>query len=238
MMLYTLRSGEMSGQANMALDSTLLDTVVQLSDPVLVVRTYRWARPTLSLGLHQPERDLASLLARYEVLQPDVVRRPTGGRAILHGEDIAFSFTTNLPELLKQSVSDSFCALIQHIKATLLSLDVNVESSPECNSRAYTRSPVCFETQTPSDLVLADGRKIAGSAQCRRAGGMLQHGSVFLTPPPDKTTYEAFSSTLFDIVCNVYQQAPIDLGPYLNESGGIDDKAWTTAGSQRVPASA
>lgn len=212
----------------MALDEALLCEVMTQTEPVFIVRTYRWVCPTLSLGVHQPEKDISGLLERYG--KPDIVRRPTGGRAILHGEDISFAFITNQPELLKLSVNASYCELIQHIKAALIQMNINVADSCEESSHAYTRSAVCFETLTPSDLTLTDGRKIVGSAQCRRAGGMLQHGSIFADLP-----YEAFSSTLFEIVAKHYQCTPQD---YLSESGGIVASAETTNGSQRLPASA
>jgi len=182
--LWGLASGPQAGVYNMALDELLLEHLRTLDSPTLVIRTYTWQQPTLSLGVHQPGRDLPLLRERHPIPRWDWVRRPTGGRAIAHGEDIAFSFVTNDPALLRLSLTDSYCHFTLFLKTALTQLGIALLESCEDNTRAYTRSSLCFETHTPSDLLDAQGHKIAGSAQLRRSSGILQHGSAFVKAHP------------------------------------------------------
>jgi lipoate-protein ligase A len=111
MELYRIDSGFQSGVFNMALDEALLEFVRRDLVPRLIVRTYGWEVPTLSLGVNQAVRDIQFLMDFYGKPSPvqAVVRRPTGGRAILHGEDISYSFITNDPAVLKLNLNDSYC---------------------------------------------------------------------------------------------------------------------------------
>src|SRR5262245_14270496 len=90
--IYCLESGLLGGQENMDLDVFLLHKVCQSQNPILIVRTYGWREPTISLGIHQSADDVAAVCSTnansssFSSSLP-VVKRPTGGRAILHGED-------------------------------------------------------------------------------------------------------------------------------------------------------
>lgn len=251
--IFQLESGVQSGVYNMALDECLLEWVRQkesAATPILIVRTYEWDQPTMSLGVNQRERDLNRIWQGFIPTMPAFVRRPTGGRAILHGEDIAFSFITNDPALLNCPLKDSYCVLTKFVKETLIELGVRVADSCESNSRAYTLSSACFETQTPSDLVDTEGRKLCGSAQLRRAGGLLQHGSAFINPY--QIAPQQFTQVLFRAVAQYYGQPeapsfrPDDefqeqldrlKKAYSKESTEILDRASTTEGSHLDPAS-
>jgi lipoate-protein ligase A len=195
-MLLTLDSEVQSGIWNMALDDLLLDWVRHCNETVWIVRTYRWTEPTVSLGVNQSDKDLQDLIIGYKALgyhQLSWVRRPTGGRAILHAQDVSYSIITNDPLLTKRSVHQSYVMLTSLIRKTMESLGLDIRLSGEKNQRAYTRSPLCFNTETESDIVNDRGEKIAGSAQCRRLGGLLQHGAVFI---PEALQSE-FSTRLF-----------------------------------------
>jgi lipoate-protein ligase A len=123
-----------------------------------------------------------------------------------------------------------------------------VALSSEAGGKDYLRSPVCFETHTPSDLLASDGQKLAGSAQLRRAGGVLQHGAAFLQPY--QVQAKDFSQALFDTVAAHYSTTPeayplqaiqsllaqLEAG-YLKTSGEILASASTTNGSHLEPAS-
>lgn len=196
-----------TGTENMALDEALLEAVRTEKAPVLLVRTYQWAEPTLSLGVNQPIRDAEVLLRRYaERMEaiPVIVRRPTGGRAILHGEDVSYAFITNAPGLLRQNVRTAYCLLTKLVRETLQRLSISTRFGEVSNERDYARSPVCFETRTSADLLTEDGRKLLGSAQLRRFGGLLQHGSVFLAPYA--VSARDFSQALFAEVAEVTGQ--------------------------------
>ncbi len=236
--LIVLDSGSQSGAYNMGLDEQLLEWArskppesQKRSDPpvVLIVRTYQWEKPTLSLGANQPEKDLPALLKLYQPRHSasalEVVRRPTGGRAILHGEDVSFSFVTNIPFVLKLSLAQSYSLLTDWVQQTLSQCGLEVYSGVTQSEREYLRSAICFETHTPSDLVeKRSGMKVVGSAQLRREGGILQHGAAFLKPfgiQPD-----SFSQALFSTVQKVLAENDLLLnGESGNGKGGYEQ--WT-----------
>ncbi len=255
--VFYIDSGPQTGTFNMALDEVLLDYVRQQTfeklGPLFIVRTYAWTEPTVSLGLHQPQKDYPTLWQHYHTHPPQPkawVKRPTGGRAILHGKDSAFSFITNAPELLRPPLKESYCILTRFIKTALQALEIPLQTSCEPSEKAYTRSANCFETQTPSDLVSPDGKKRVGSSQLRRSGGLLQHGSAFLDDYP--VTHNDFSSALFSAVAHHYGQPTLEPFPDLSvlkvpleQAVSRYDKVSTeivaslsiTSGSHLIPAS-
>ena len=253
MRAFSLESGLQSGIYNMALDEALLEFVRSEPEPTLIVRTYRWDEPTLSLGVNQQVRDIRFLLDFYGKENPvnAVVRRPTGGRAILHGEDISYSFITNDSTVLKQSLKGSYAIYAGIVQQALGSLALNAQFTDTASGRDYLRSPVCFETHTPSDLLGPDGKKLSGSAQLRRAGGLLQHGAAFLAPYG--VSEAVFASALrtaaaesLHMLVEPYPAYKLDtLKPalseleaaYCKESVGILASASITTGSHLEPAS-
>ena len=119
-----------NGHSQMALDEALLEWVRMHPLPTLVTRVYTWSQPTLSLGVHQSDRSGREALLQYPPLRPgQLVRRPTGGRAILHGDDVSFAFATNAPEILKLSLNDSYCLLMGWVHEALDALAVPLESA-------------------------------------------------------------------------------------------------------------
>ncbi len=179
-----LRAG---GGAQMALDDGLLDEA-----EAVVARRYTWAPPALSLGKFQK-------LERIPGLPFEVVRRPTGGRAVLHGEAFEWSFAVVFPQgalgedhrggvdtaLPYDLVSRSFAAAFGEMGVVL---DAGRETP-------YQRSALCFATALRHDL-FARGEKVAAIAQARRGGRVLVHGSVLERRPPDELTQVA--ETLLD----------------------------------------
>ncbi len=253
-LIYQLSSGAETGAFNMAVDEILLEHLRGLSQPALIVRTYEWCVPTLSYGVNQPEGEVFKLLERYGYGTGnlmDLVRRPTGGRAILHGEDLSFSFVTNMPELCRLPLKKSYAFLMAFVRTAFESLGVVLDDSKnaESSERAYTLSPICFETKTPSDLLDAQGKKVAGCSQLRRDGGILQHGAAFILPY--ELQAEHLTQALFKAVASHYGEAYLpsfdleELVEPLNqrfrelrsESAGILAKASTTTGSHFTPAS-
>lgn len=144
---------------------------------LLWVRCYTWTPATWSIGKLQKE---SSLLTQLTQGHP-VVRRPTGGRAIFHDNDISFMFATNHPDLLRLSVKQSYCVFLDWLKQTLVALQVPLSST--CSeSSAYQVSELCFDTHLPSELLSENGDKLCGMAQARQKGALLQHGAAFLAP--------------------------------------------------------
>ena len=167
------------GGAQMALDDGLLGEAEEV-----VARRYLWAPPAISLGKFQK-------LDAVPGLPFDVVRRPSGGRAVMHGEDFEWSFAVVFPpgalgvgtqarastSLPYELVSRAFAAAFEELG---VSLDQG-RASP------YLRSPLCFATNLRYDLA-ARGEKLVAIAQARRDGHVLVHGSVLERRPPFELT--------------------------------------------------
>jgi len=149
-----------------------LGKVSQSGRPTL--RFYRWSPPTLSLGYFQKLEDVADAraLARRGL---GWTRRMTGGGAILH--DIELTYSLTLPSAhpwLKGSVDDSYRAITQPLLDVLKARGVAADFRGECQSR---KAANCFAGAACADLTLA-GQKVFGSAQRRREGATLTHGSL------------------------------------------------------------
>jgi len=161
------------GARNMAVDEALLEeTAAGRSLPTL--RLYAWEPPTLSLGFAQPAADCDHEALRR--LGWGLVRRPTGGRAILHTDELTYSITA--PEshpLMRGGVLESYRRLSLGLLAGLRLLGVAVQAETAQRTRA-AGNPVCFEIPSQYEIS-AGGRKLIGSAQARRMGGVLQHGA-------------------------------------------------------------
>lgn len=170
-----LRNGPAPGAWNMALDEAILEHVQQgTSAPTL--RLYAWAPPCLSLGLAQPYADVDE--ERLHALGWDVVRRLTGGRAILHTDELTYSAIGPSTEpRLAGSVLESYSRLADALAAGLRALGLAIEMSEHKAPAESRANPVCFEVPSPYEITV-DGRKLVGSAQARRRQNLLQHGSV------------------------------------------------------------
>lgn len=163
----------------MSVDEAILESVMNRESPP-TLRLYRWDPPALSLGYAQPAAD-----ADLEVLQArgwDLVRRPTGGRAILHTDELTYALIAPADN---RHVAGGVLASYQHLShglrraLQLIGLDVDVRSG-ESVSAIERSNPVCFEVPSAYELMVA-GKKVIGSAQLRRRGGVLQHGTFPLT---------------------------------------------------------
>src|SRR5437773_4636109 len=168
------------GAWNMAVDEVLLDGVAVGSAPP-TLRFYSWTPACLSLGYFQPFSVVDVDGCRG--LGIDIVRRPTGGRAILHDRELTYSVA--LPASLlghDAGILPSYRRLSLALQAGLqrLGLDVSLAPQSEAPTRAVHR-PACFERPSAHDILLRR-RNVVGSAQVRRAGALLQHGSIVLEP--------------------------------------------------------
>lgn len=155
----------------MAADEALVGEVAGGALPA--VRLYRWRRPALSLGRFQPDADVdAGACAERGV---EIVRRPTGGRALLHGGDLTYAAVFPAPPGAAGSVDAVYRWVAAGMVTGLARLGVRVEVA----HHEGEASAACFASLRGSDL-RAGGRKLVGSAQVRRDGVILQHGSVLL----------------------------------------------------------
>jgi lipoyl(octanoyl) transferase len=162
------------GALNMAVDEVLVEAAAaEALAPTL--RLYAWEPPTLSLGYAQPaaDCDFASL-AR---LGWGLVRRPTGGRAILHTDELTYSVVAGESHPLMQGgVLESYRRLSRGLLAGLRLLGVDASADAGRTARS-AGNPVCFEVPSQYEISCG-GKKLVGSAQSRRLGCVLQHGAL------------------------------------------------------------
>ena len=166
---------EGTGETQMAIDSWLLDQHVKGLQPS-ILRFYTWSAPTISLGYHQRQfpshwKDLS-----WQGQKVELVRRPTGGRAVLHQGDLTYALITSATK--GESRRATYERLCQFLIDGWQRLDVSLQFGTA--GRGYIKNPNCFGTATAADLVTASGYKLIGSAQVYRNGCVLQHGSIRL----------------------------------------------------------
>lgn len=159
----------------MAIDRWLLEQHQSGHPPTL--RFYTWSPPAISLGYHQHKYPEHWQHLVWQGQKVDLVRRPTGGRAVLHQGDLTYAVVTSGLIGTRVQVYEKICSfLIQGWRSLNLQLHYGTAG------RGYIHNPNCFGTATGADLVLPDGTKLIGSAQLRRGGAILQHGSIRLQP--------------------------------------------------------
>ncbi|MDX2243473.1 MAG: biotin/lipoate A/B protein ligase family protein [Leptolyngbyaceae cyanobacterium bins.302] len=167
------------GSFQMALDSWLFEQHVQGQHPP-TLRFYTWEPVAISLGYHQRQFPEHWHTLAWEGVVLDLVRRPTGGRAVLHQGDLTYAVITSGLSAHRQQAYQQLCEfLIQGWRS------LGIELFYGAAGRGYIHNPNCFGTATAADLVLANGFKFIGSAQLRRGDVVLQHGSMRLNQSPE-----------------------------------------------------
>ncbi|WNQ09687.1 biotin/lipoate A/B protein ligase family protein [Paenibacillus aurantius] len=186
-----IRSGKASPAYNMALDEAILTAHSEGAAPP-TVRFYGWEPAGLSIGYFQK----FSEVDREEVRRRGIgfVRRATGGRAVLHDRELTYSIIVSekYPGL-PSGVTDAYRVLSEGLLQGFRNLDldakmVNLATEEEKTKYASAGSAACFDSPSWYELVV-EGRKVAGSAQTRQKGVVLQHGSILL----DLDVQELFS---------------------------------------------
>jgi len=166
------------GAWNMAVDEAILETVGR-GDSLPTLRLYAWEPACLSLGYAQPLADID--ISRLRARGWELVRRPTGGRAILHTDEITYSVIAPLNEpRVAGTVLESYRRLAGALVEALHLLGLSTEIQEHTGTCTKTPNPVCFEVPSTSEITIG-GKKLVGSAQARRKEGILQHGSLPLT---------------------------------------------------------
>lgn len=179
-----IKSPPARGAWNMAVDESILESTIRSAVPP-TVRLYAWEPPCFSLGYAQPFSDVS--LSHLRILNWDIVRRPTGGRAILHTDELTYSVigSQNDPRL-SGDVLETYRNISLALLNALVILGVPAVQQPSRAPAGISRplmnpghklNPVCFEV--PSDYeITCQNRKLIGSAQARRKRCLLQHGSL------------------------------------------------------------
>ncbi|HKI54609.1 MAG TPA: lipoate--protein ligase family protein [Anaerolineales bacterium] len=166
------------GAWNMALDESILEHIGR-GESIPTLRLYAWEPACLSLGHAQPFADVDT--ARLRDHGWEVVRRATGGRAILHTDELTYSVIAPSDEpTVVGSILESYNRLAQALLLAVKSLELPVEMKEGKANNGTTPNPVCFEVPSTYEITV-DGKKLIGSAQARKKEGVLQHGSLPLT---------------------------------------------------------
>lgn len=165
-----------SGAWNMAMDEALLESAGRAGQGGCL-RFYLWERPTLSLGYFQKHEDRA----RHEPSRTcPVVRRTTGGGAIVHDRELTYSFTCQVSHQVRSNSLALYDAFHTTLVDELANLGIDALLCPETLQWGDQAEPfLCFERRSRGDVLIGDA-KIAGSAQRRHKKALLQHGSVLL----------------------------------------------------------
>jgi lipoate-protein ligase A len=174
-----LRHGPARGAWNMAVDETLWQGIQVRSAACL--RLYRWSEPTVSLGYFQKHSDRNMHLPS---LSCAVVRRLTGGGAILHDAELTYSIVLPGTHPLAVHRDELYRAVHSSLIEALQRLGVSARLCDAADKTATDREPfLCFQRRSPGDVLLGRA-KICGSAQRRRKGAVLQHGSLLWRASP------------------------------------------------------
>lgn len=165
-----------NGPWNMAVDEALLESISSHDQPP-TLRLYDWQPYTLSLGHAQPVGDIDR-----KALQDrgwDLVRRPTGGRAILHADELTYSVTAPIENpILRGNVIESYRRISTALVEALRLIGLCADSKPKNTEEIHlSKDPVCFQFPSDYEITYHD-KKVVGSAQARKKGGILQHGSI------------------------------------------------------------
>ncbi len=164
-----------AGAWNMALDEAIVEAVAAGESPP-TLRFYQWEPACLSLGKRQPLDDVD--FARCRAAGVDVVRRATGGFAILHTDELTYSIAVKPDDpRAGGAILDAYRKLSQGLLAGLRLLDVPARMNPVVPGGVHNASAACFEVPSAYEIVAGE-RKLIGSAQTRSGGRVLQHGSL------------------------------------------------------------
>lgn len=162
------------GAENMRIDEELFDEAITSSCKEPVLRLYGWKRPTLTIGRNQSCDGIDEEFCREKNIQ--IIRRITGGRAVLHDSELTYCFVVPVDFL-----RDGSCVIKSYreiSEALVLGFsEMGVEVSFIDNKKVSVKNPYCMAISSGADLSVC-GRKFIGSAQCRKRGYILQHGSI------------------------------------------------------------
>jgi lipoate---protein ligase len=170
---------EAPGNIQMALDLWLFNQhCLGLHPPTL--RFYTWSPAAISLGYHQSKFPDFWRQLIWNNQPIDLVRRPSGGRAVLHQGDLTYAVIASGFAASRAEAYREICEfLIEGWRSLSISLQYGL------TKRGYIHNPNCFGTATAADLITLSGNKLIGSAQLRRGSAILQHGSMRLNPDPE-----------------------------------------------------
>lgn len=183
-------SGACDAFYNMALDEAV-SVFVRGGQCPPTLRFYSWDRPSLSIGCFQKTGGIDRDYLREKDIP--LVRRPTGGRAILHAEELTYSFSSKTEGAFQAGILETYKKISSALGLALKALGIEPEME-RTRKGSYSKSPFCFQSRSYGELSAASGgRKLAGSAQRRWQDGFLQQGSI-----PFEIDYEQLKKIFTD----------------------------------------
>ncbi|KLO22927.1 lipoate--protein ligase family protein [Marinitoga sp. 1155] len=209
------------GSWNMACDLSIAKHVGKGIQPT-TIRLYGWTLPTLSLGRFQKIEDIDIDYLRNNNI--DIVRRPTGGRAVLHNKEITYLFSaaTKHP-LLPDNVVGSYKVIAEALRKSLEILKIHCDV--EKNKNKHLNTPACYDAPSIYEITV-DKKKFIGSAQYRNENYILQHGSIPLSFPL-KNYVNSFklSQEKKEKLYNHLEKKVIDIKSILNKEISFEELA-------------
>jgi lipoate-protein ligase A len=220
-----VNTGMRRGKFNMEFDEHLARRLVKGSGSP-TVRVYGWKPYALSLGYHQSDQDID--IVRCQADGIDVVRRPTGGRAIFHAQELTYSVVIHSKG---KSVAQVYALIGEALLRALEHLGVEAEMSnaslnfSELYSDPLRRTSVsCFANTSRSEIQYK-GKKLIGSAQRRYGDVVLQHGSLLLGPEHRRLAEYISDSRARAILETVLEEKTIEVESILQRPVSFDEAA-------------
>jgi lipoate-protein ligase A len=173
--------GPFPGARNMAIDAALLHDIESSTFPRTILRFYTWSSPTISLGRNQ-NIDKALDVDYCRVNGIDIVHRPTGGRAVLHDDELTYAVISNDTDRFGDTIYGNYKRVSEALCLGYQRLGVPAVLAADTRKvlPGNDADPPCFLSPSRYELMVA-GRKIVGSAQRRVRCSFLQHGSMPIT---------------------------------------------------------
>ena len=225
---YYINSGPCSPSFNMALDEALLDWHSEGLIPP-VIRFYEWNPATLSIGYFQTVEKEIDMEA-VKRLGLGFVRRPTGGRGVLHEHELTYSvIVTESYPTMPATVTEAYRVISEGLLLGFRNLGLNAYFSiPNTDEQKENlkkpKSAVCFDAPSWYELVV-EGKKVAGSAQTRQKGVILQHGAILLDLDEEKyiQTFKFASDEVRDKVKKGLSQKAVSINNIISKPITIEE---------------
>lgn len=201
---YFIPYSKNTGTFNMECDEKLLDFAIKNGLAAPIFRLYGWSPACVSLGRNQSESHINKLYCASQNI--DVVRRLTGGRALLHDNELTYSFVCPASflkngETVIQSYKEISGALALGLKK------IGLEPEFPAEKKAVTKFEYCMSLSTGADLSFK-GKKLVGSAQFRKQGYILQHGSLMFDYDKEKIKNIFGEAPKEDKITTIKESAP------------------------------
>lgn len=215
------------GKVNMERDLEIMEEVATGECPP-TLRLYRWSPPAVSLGYFQDEKEVVEIPVCHDA-GIDLVRRPTGGRAVVHDHELTYSIVVPEvhPFINKGGVMDAYRGISRGIVTAFNLLGIVASLAAEEGPRAGLAPGSCFDMPSPYE-VKVQGKKVVGSAQLRRDGIVLQHGAIIFKLP-----LELYNKVLKKEYASVEKGEPVDLAA---KAAGLHDLGYAVSYEKMIRA--